>query len=238
MIARIWVLAAVTACGFEARLTTGLDPTGPDADATADAPPDGEPQMAPPLCDPEDLDLRACFTFDDTLADGSSYGNTITASLAPVYVTGHGGKALQTTAGTFTTPSTQSLNTTTFTLKLWIKPNALPAAGTRMGLLDSGSRYRMFLQPGGAIRCAITNGADLTTPGGAVAQNAWQRLACRYDGTTMTIHVDGNQVATSNQTSTVPSVSGGMVVGHNNPSGENFNGAIDDLQVWASLVAP
>ena len=29
-----------------------------------------------------------------------------------------------------------------------------------------------------------------------------------------------------------------MVIGHNNPTGENFNGTIDDLQLFAAVVAP
>jgi hypothetical protein len=29
-----------------------------------------------------------------------------------------------------------------------------------------------------------------------------------------------------------------MVVGHNNPSGENFNGTIDELQIFSAVVAP
>jgi hypothetical protein len=29
-----------------------------------------------------------------------------------------------------------------------------------------------------------------------------------------------------------------MVVGHNNPSGDNFDGLIDDLQVFDAVVAP
>ncbi len=229
------------ACSFDARLADGQLP-GPEGDGAPDAPMidaalDGAPP--PPLCDPADLDLRACFTFDDTLADGSSYGNTITASIAPTYVAGHaGGKAVVTTSGTFTTPSSTSLNITTFTFRMWIKPTTIPTGGARMGLLDSGNRYRLFLQSDGALRCAVTNGADLTSATNKVVANKWQRVACRYNGATMTIYVDGAMVATSNQTSTVQSVSNGMVVGHNNPSGENFDGALDDLQVYGSLVAP
>ena len=30
----------------------------------------------------------------------------------------------------------------------------------------------------------------------------------------------------------------GLVLGMNNPSGDNFVGALDDVQVWGSIVGP
>jgi len=96
----------------------------------------------------------------------------------------------------------------------------------------------MFLHPGGVLRCAITNGAELFTPSGVVKIGVWQRVTCTYDGSTMRIYSNGAMVAQLVQTSTIPQNLSGMVIGHNNPSGENFDGAIDQLQVFGTIVDP
>lgn len=66
----------------------------------------------------------------------------------------------------------------------------------------------------------------------------WQRVACTYDGTTLKLYVDGAMVGSQSYTGSLPMPGTGMVIGHNNPTGENFNGAIDEVQVWGSIVAP
>jgi hypothetical protein len=233
-------LVLLTACSF----STNVD--APDREGSViDAPPEDalvtgtEAILTTPLCNPADATLRACYAFENTTQDGSSYNNDLAAPNT-VYVNGRTapGKALLTTNSTYATAATTSLDITTFTFRMWIRPNAIPTGGARMGLLDSGGRYRVFLQTGGAIRCAVTNGADLTSATNAVSANVWQRVTCRYNGQTMQIYVDGTMVGSSNTSSTVPATGGNMVIGHNNPSGENFNGAIDDLQIFSALVTP
>lgn len=238
---RGFVLILIAGCGFENRVNANRDGDvdgeidAIEIDAMVDA---TGAEMLQPLC-VQAATLRACYDFENSLQDGSQYDNDITPSGTPVFVAGHaGGTALVTSTGTFTTANTTSLDITTFTFRMWIKPNTLPGAGARMGLFDSGGRYRMFLMPGGAIRCTTTNGPDLTTAVGAVGIGLWHRVACRYNGTTMAIFVDGAMLATETQTSSVPATGGNMVVGHDNPSGQNLNGAIDDFQIFSALVAP
>ena len=229
------LLFALGACGFEHGSLT-IDASGGDVLAVSDS--DSAPDMGPAFCNPADLDLRACYTFDGNTLDGSSYGNHATASI-PVFVAGHsGGQALLTTSGTITVPATTSLDVSVLTIKMWIKPNMIPTGGARMGLIDSASRWRLFLQSDGALRCALTNGVDFTTGLGKVVANQWQRVACAYDGTVMHVYVDGNVVGTSNIASTFQMPGTGMVIGHDNPSGSNFIGAIDELQIWGSIVGP
>jgi len=228
------LLFALGACGFEHGSLT-ID--APSSDGIADADPDGAPDIGAAFCNPADLDLRACFTFDGNTQDGSSYGNHATAS-TPVFVTGNSGQALLTTSGTITVPATTSFDVGALTIRMWIKPNMIPTGGARMGLIDSASRWRLFLQSDGALRCALSNGVDFTTAVGKVVANQWQRVACAYDGSVMRVYVDGNVVGTSNIASTFQMPGTGMVIGHDNPSGSNFIGAIDELQIWGSIVAP
>jgi hypothetical protein len=231
----------VAACGFHTHALTGDGALPSDAIAdggsdAADAAPDA-PQM--PLCDPADLDLRACFTFDGSVHDGSSYNHSTSISNVN-FTAGHDGQAavIGPTTSISVGGNIASFDISTFTMKMWIKPSSLPAAALRMGLLDSGNRYRLFLLPGGALRCAITGGPDLQSATGVVQTGVWQRVACTFDGDTLIIYVDGNSVATLPQSAQVPTSSAGIVIGENNPSGDDFDGAIDDFQLWGSIVAP
>ena len=54
--------------------------------------------------------------------------------------------------------------------------------------------------------------------------------ACRF--------TPGGNAASLVQAGTFPKPGTGMVVGHDNPSGSNFDGIIDDLQIFSAIVAP
>lgn len=231
------ILALASACSFHHGALL-VDASGDDAtdSALADIAIDDPP--AARLCNPADLDLRACYVFDGDTNDGSSYANNANAT-GTAFVTGYRGQALQ-TSGTavVSVPATTSLDIATMTLKMYIKPSSLPVGSARMGLIDSASRYRMFVQAFGTLRCAFTGGADYTTPQTVITMGVWQRVACTYDGTTLKLYVDGAMVGSQSYTGSLPMPGTGMVMGHNNPTGENFNGAIDEVQVWGSIVAP
>lgn len=194
----------------------------------------------PLICDSTVLDQRACLTFDGNTADGSSYNNDVVANPQTFVTDRNGGMALVTTTGTMTAAATTSLDVPTFTIKLWINANSIPTGGARAGLFDSSGRYRVFLESDGALRCAISPGAtfQVVTAPGQIATGAWRRVACTYDGATMSVFVDGQLAGTQLLNATVPAAGSGFVVGHNSPSGENFDGAIDDLEVWGVVVAP
>jgi hypothetical protein len=231
----------VAACSFHTHALTGDGATTSDAPtdadgAAVDAAADGS---AGPFCDLADLDLRACFTFDGSVHDGSYYAHSTSTSNVS-YTAGHDGQAaaLGPTSGISVTGNESSFDISLFTMKMWINPSSLPADGLRMGLLDSGNRYRMFLEPGGQLRCAITGGPDLYSGSHFVQTGVWQRVACTFDGTTTTIYVDGAVAGSVVQAATINTSSSGLVIGENNPSGDNFEGAIDDLQLWGSIVAP
>jgi len=226
------LVSAVAACSFSSPTAAG----GPIVDAP-DAAPDA-PEAPQPLCNPADPMLRACYTFDDNTEDGSSYGHDAVA-VGTSFGAGRNGRGLVIGAGdSVQVTGGVGLNVAQLTIDMWIRPSSIPATGTRAGLVDSGNRYRMFLQPGGIIRCATTLGPSLeTTAASAVAAAAWAHLTCTYDGITMRIYVDGAEAARLTQASTIQTGTG-MVIGQNNPSGENFDGTIDELRIFGAVVPP
>jgi len=227
---------AVTGCSFSsAHRSTGAD-DGPIADAPDAA--RGAPDAPRALCDPADPRLRACYTFDGNTEDGSSNAYNAVA-VGTSFGTGRFGQGLVVGAGdSVQVAGGAGLNVTQLTIDMWIRPSSIPAAGLRAGLVDSGNRYRMFLYSGGLVRCGTTNGPSLyTTAANAVSAGAWAHLTCTYDATTMQIYVDGVEAAMVVQASTIPTGTG-MVIGQNNPTGENFDGTIDELRIFGAVVPP
>lgn len=230
------LVSAITACGFSSpKAATAPIDDAPEAvpDAESDTP--DAPQS---LCNPADPTLRACYTFDGNTEDGSSSGYGAVA-VGTSFGAGRNGQGLVVGAGdSVQVVGGVGLNVSQLTIDLWIRPSSLPAAGTRAGLVDSGNRYRMFLLPGGLVRCATTGGPSLeTTAANAVSAGAWARLTCTYDGNTMRIYVDGAGAAMMTLASTIPTGTG-MVIGQNNPTGENFDGTIDELRIFGAVVPP
>ena len=230
------LVSAVAACSFGP--PAGV--AGSDADVEAgpivDAP--DAPDAPRPPCSPADPMLRACYTFDGNTEDGSSYGYDAVA-VGTSFGAGRNGQGLVIGAGdSVLLAGGAGLNVAQLTIDMWIRPSSIPAAGTRAGLVDSGNRFRMFLHPGGLVRCATTGGPSLeTTAANAVSAGAWAHLTCTYDGTTMRIYVDGADAGMVMQASTIPT-GAGMVIGQNNPSGENFDGTIDELRIFGAVVQP
>lgn len=230
------LISAVAACGFRSPAPAAGADAGAEADVEAG--PVDAPDAPRPLCDPADPMLRACYTFDDNTEDGSASGYDAVAT-GTSFGAGRNGRGLVINAGdSVTVAGGARLNVAQLTIDMWIRPSSLPAAATRAGLVDSGNRFRMFLLPGGLVRCATTGGPTLdTTAANAVSAGAWARLTCTYDGTTMRIYVGGASAAMLAQASTIPTGTG-MVIGQNNPSGENFNGTIDELRIFGAVVPP
>jgi hypothetical protein len=237
MLRASFAVLALSACTFDGPAVPGGAP--PDGDAPGDASPDA-PIDAPPavLCNATDPMLRACYAFDGDTRDGSMYGHDAVPT-GTAFGPGHDGQGLVVGPGDLVTVAGgANLNVARLTIKMWIKPSSIPTGTARAGLVDSGNRFRMFLHSGGLVRCATTSGPSLlTTSAHALQVGQWAHLVCTYDGSTMRIYVGGALAATQNQTSTIPSGTG-MVIGQNNPSGENFDGTIDELQIYGAVVAP
>ena len=88
----------------------------------------------------------------------------------------------------------------------------------------------------GRVNFNLGNGGwnELTTSQNALVLNTWQHVAATYDGTTMSIFVDGNLVASQNTSVSFSSPDGNLTVGNwSNGSGRAFIGSIDEVKIWS-----
>jgi hypothetical protein len=115
-------------------------------------------------------------------------------------------------------------------IDLWVRPDTLPEADARAGLVDNEAQWGFFVYAGGRVSCTMAGavGADAV-----VAAGSWTHLACAYDGSAIRLFKDGALVG---EAAAGSSLSGGgtdgTAIARNSPSGQYFDGLIDELRIW------
>lgn len=225
-------LLAVAGCGRSGTpYEDGLPaiPT-PDLEMPASPTPTARPTPTPMplLCDPGDSDLLACFAFDASTTDGSSFGVTpATAALA--FGPGVEGSALLLFAGTsFVLPDANSYDPPDLTFEMWVAPALLPV--TRAGLIDKDGQLGVFLQANGSVTCA-----GAATPAGTFAVGDWHHVAYVIGGAAVQLYVDGVEAASTGRVA--PNTGGdGVHLGENGPGGDDqLLGRVDRFRVWQRI---
>jgi hypothetical protein len=212
-------------------------PVVPGPDATIDG------KISSPFCS-ADAHLRACFAFEGTTDDGSSYHSQVNATGPIAYDPGgQDGMAAKLDAPDtilLSAANASHVSVTAVAIRAYVKIPTLPTSTARMGIVDNDA-YRMFVQANGTVRCAIgPNGAvaDVTT-GLGIAANTWTRIACLYDGISMTISLNYIPLGTQLRVGSIPMVTTQTAIGSNEPSGDNLVGLLDDVEIYdTTLVGP
>ena len=73
---------------------------------------------------------------------------------------------------------------------------------------------------------------------GTVPTGTWTRVACTYDVSAIRVYFDSVEKANASFNSGIAGVSGNLTIGQNEPNGDNFDGLIDEVEIWGSIVAP
>jgi Alpha-L-arabinofuranosidase B, catalytic/Concanavalin A-like lectin/glucanases superfamily/NPCBM-associated, NEW3 domain of alpha-galactosidase/Lamin Tail Domain len=133
-----------------------------------------------------------------------------------------------------------------FTVSAWVNPSA-NAAWSRLFDFGSGTGNYMFLTMsagGGPVRFAITTGQgeqQLTSNAGTLPLNTWSHVAVTLSGTTGTLYVNGQPVATNDNMTLTPADLGATAqdwIGRSQFSADPFlNAAVDDFQIYSRALS-
>ncbi len=129
------------------------------------------------------------------------------------------------------------------TLEAWIYPTSWKTNVWQGNIINkeddsNNSGYMLRCGDGGKLNFNLGNGGwnELTSNTAVLILNTWQHVAGTYDGTTMTIYVDGVSVGTYNTTINISNTgnSQNLVIGNwsYTTADRGFTGAIDDARVW------
>ncbi|MGF1655564.1 MAG: DUF4350 domain-containing protein [Verrucomicrobiales bacterium] len=94
----------------------------------------------------------------------------------------------------------------------------------------------------GRLRARLTTGSSTTemfTPNGTISPNEWHHVVLRYTGTQLEILVDGEMVANTPVTGTIPNAPSTPIALGNQPAGAGdrpFHGLIDQVRIYSRAL--
>src|SRR5439155_7658459 len=89
-----------------------------------------------------------------------------------------------------------------------------------------------------AVRGSWTAGNQHTVGPTALPVNAWTHLAGTFDGTTVRLYVNGVEVASQAQATSLVNTAETLQIGADKFAGENFAGRIDEVRIYNRALSP
>jgi hypothetical protein len=193
--------------------------------------------------------LVAAYSFNEgsgsTLTDRSGRGHTGSISGATWTTSGQYGGALSFDGVNdwVTVSDSAALDLTTgMTLEAWVYPTSVSSWRTViMKQRTGGLAYALYaasssMRPAGWGTIA---GSQIGVSGpSTLPLNTWTHLATTFDGTTLRIFVNGNEVATRTQAGSITTSSSVLRIGGNSVWGRYFRGRIDEIRIYNRALAP
>jgi glucose/arabinose dehydrogenase len=188
--------------------------------------------------------LVAAYAFNSgsgsSLPDTSGHGHTGTLSGGTAWTTaGHSSGALSFdgSTGMVTVPDTADLQLSgALTIEAWVRPSTVTGRRT-IAFKDRTNGFSYALYAGSNNThpqgYAFITGAERAVTGpGALPVNSWTHLAFSYDGSTLRLFRNGEQVGAHAASGAVPAGTGPLRIGANPLWTEAFAGRIDDLRIY------
>jgi hypothetical protein len=206
-----------------------------DAPASVDAAahPDTDPPAPPPPACPDDPALSLCLRFEGRVVDESAHALPV-ATAGVRYQEGPSGLAARLGPDSdIRLADSALLDAPTITVEAWLSPRALPPAGQRRGIADSPGQYGMFLLPPATVMCVA--GQAQAEARDVLAVDRWTSAACTFDGDAVAVWIEGKKVAQVPSGGVSQGGHDGLTVGLNNPTGEHFEGLLDNVRLWRRI---
>ncbi|OOV18886.1 leucine-rich repeat protein [Flavobacterium sp. LM4] len=126
-------------------------------------------------------------------------------------------------------------NNTKITLEAWIKPESIGTNRTIVGNYNNGAFQMQSLlrQNGSSLEFWIGTNTGFTdaTVSNVLSANTWYHVAGTWDGTTMKLYINGNQVASYPKSGSLSTTTNNYMIG-NSSTNERFHGSIDEVRIW------
>jgi hypothetical protein len=175
-----------------------------------------------------------------TAAD-SSGSNTATLNGATWTTAGKDAGAVSFGSSSIVTAAdTPSLDPTAeLTLEAWVKPTSFAAFQTIVVKERPGGGFPWGLELKNGIPGAyvVANANVVARAASALPLNSWSFVASRYDGSTLSIWVNGTQAASTPASGPLATSSGTLSIGADAAWGEHFAGSIDNVRIYGTALS-
>lgn len=125
----------------------------------------------------------------------------------------------------------------------WFYDHQLSYGQGMMGLRATSAGFYMIELNNGVIECRFVNSAntlfEYVTPEYTIVPQVWQHYAWVYDGSTITLYLNGNVVGSNSASGTITNTTTQFAIGKSILSGFNFvyNGRIDEVSLWSKALS-
>ncbi len=125
------------------------------------------------------------------------------------------------------------------TVEAWIKPEALPAAGSFASIAAKRESYALQFNGPRLELTIMQNGTRRRTqaPVGAVVAGQTYHVVGTYDGTNTRLYLNGTQVATTALTGAIGPATNGLNIASWDGSGELMRGNVDEVAVYGTALS-
>lgn len=183
------------------------------------------------------MPLIAWYRFNDSLADSTTNGRTLTVNGTTTYSAGKIDKALSLNGSSYAFNSSYELpDTNHFTMSVWVKTSSTPA--TEVGIIAFGYYPVTVLMTNGKARTWWYTGSTYpqVVSTGAVNDGLWHHVATTYDGSNVRLYVDGALNATTASTTVV--AHSGLFLGREFNNGDKLlTGDLDDARFYDECLS-
>lgn len=127
---------------------------------------------------------------------------------------------------------------TSFSMTGWFWNNQLSYGKGMMGFRGTGGGFYLIELNTGQIECRLLNSSgtlySYVTPNYTIVPQVWQHYAWVYNGSSVTLYLNGNSVLTGAAAGTITATTIPFAIGKSILSGFNFiyKGRIDEVSVW------
>lgn len=170
----------------------------------------------------------------------------VIASFAQAQMPGSG-NAFNFSSNDITVPNTMSLNPTFISIEAWIKADSWGFNSwenvivSKDGWASGDQGYTLRAGANGTLSFNISSSGSWveTTSAPTMQLNTWYHVAGTYDGTTLRVYINGEEVGSTAHTGSIQNGSYDVTIGrisYTAGGGRYFDGMIDEVRIWNSAI--
>lgn len=134
-----------------------------------------------------------------------------------------------------------NLSSSNFTLEAWIYAEAWETNIWQGNIINkeqngfgSDNGYMLRVGAGGKLNANFGDGSwnEVSSANSVLSLNTWHHIAGRFNGSYLTIYVDGIPIDSASHTGSVSSSNANLVIGAQSNGGRHFTGSIDEVRIW------